>query len=652
MMKLDDKRQSKWKLRSVWRALYETPLRDLLRGRVTGSLHAQRQLQEMGLPPELAELASRVVRRTRLRRRERRDVVHELIARFSADLASGASPGQIIERFGNVRKAARDIRRRKIRQRHWFDRAWGVLQWAPLILIVTGLPLLYFRYHSGEVVIAHDYVAMLNATASATPEQDRAWPLIRDAAIDLRETMPSDLRIDPSHADDPESQRWLDDVAALEASAATLARIRDAASMPRLGYVVTHDYDPEDIPLFGARKEYGSYDGWDSSIANALIGLETPYLSSFRYLSRVLSADAHRAAHENDGAAILGNIRACIRLAAMQEEVPTLLNQLTALSARMGVCGLIRELMSRSPDAFSDAQLAELMSEVQRLDDATLRLSLEAERWSMLDTVQRCYTDDGSGGGHFVIPQFVYFPGEGLRYTKWQGSITGYLWSAASPGRRAAERVINSAMDHVEADADTPLWERDEPPMDDPLEAMGLGWRWRLSFVGMSIETLMPATSRPAITSEQAILRRDATLAVIAIEQFRRNARRWPSDIEELVPEYLPSLPIDRFDGQPLRYLDRSPEKPLLYSVGANLLDDGGLVGSDKDGFPTNMFAERWVSPALVRSILDGTYVDERDDLDRRRNPIENLLPPDADFILWPPLPEKPIEPPAGIHDR
>ena len=39
------------------------------------------------------------------------------------------------------------------------------------------------------------------------------------------------------------------------------------------------------------------------------------------------------------------------------------------------------------------------------------------------------------------------------------------------------------------------------------------------------------------------------------------------------MPEFLDSVPVDDFDGQPLRYL---PEQKTVYSVGENLKDDGG----------------------------------------------------------------------------
>jgi len=47
----------------------------------------------------------------------------------------------------------------------------------------------------------------------------------------------------------------------------------------------------------------------------------------------------------------------------------------------------------------------------------------------------------------------------------------------------------------------------------------------------------------------------------------------YPERLEQLVPDYLPEIPVDRFTGEPLRY--RGNESGYLaYSVGRNLEDD------------------------------------------------------------------------------
>jgi hypothetical protein len=71
-----------------------------------------------------------------------------------------------------------------------------------------------------------------------------------------------------------------------------------------------------------------------------------------------------------------------------------------------------------------------------------------------------------------------------------------------------------------------------------------------------------------------------ATKAVIALRCLQVEQGRLPQTIAELVPKYLSALPLDDFDGQPLRY---DADRAILYSVGPDLEDSGGqerTVGS------------------------------------------------------------------------
>jgi hypothetical protein len=66
-----------------------------------------------------------------------------------------------------------------------------------------------------------------------------------------------------------------------------------------------------------------------------------------------------------------------------------------------------------------------------------------------------------------------------------------------------------------------------------------------------------------------------ATRAIVALKAFKMKTGRLPRTLDELVPEYLAAVPLDDFDGKPLRY---SPEKKILYSVGKDLKDVGGFT--------------------------------------------------------------------------
>ncbi len=72
-----------------------------------------------------------------------------------------------------------------------------------------------------------------------------------------------------------------------------------------------------------------------------------------------------------------------------------------------------------------------------------------------------------------------------------------------------------------------------------------------------------------------AAMRRRVVQAAYALAAWHAEKGNYPKDLAELIPDYLPRVPIDEFSGGPLVY------KPgdagyLLYSVGRNGRDDGG----------------------------------------------------------------------------
>ena len=69
----------------------------------------------------------------------------------------------------------------------------------------------------------------------------------------------------------------------------------------------------------------------------------------------------------------------------------------------------------------------------------------------------------------------------------------------------------------------------------------------------------------------------EATKAILALKLYQIEYGDLPQRLSELVPDYLSALPVDAFDGQPLRY---NVKQAYLYSVGANFKDDGGSVDS------------------------------------------------------------------------
>lgn len=94
----------------------------------------------------------------------------------------------------------------------------------------------------------------------------------------------------------------------------------------------------------------------------------------------------------------------------------------------------------------------------------------------------------------------------------------------------------------------------------------------------------------PCIESSTEWLVPKLELACLAltIERYRNDIGELPSSLNELVPEYLDSVPLDPFDGEAVRY-KRLDKGYVVYSVGDDKKDDGANQEYDED-YPDIIF--------------------------------------------------------------
>lgn len=91
----------------------------------------------------------------------------------------------------------------------------------------------------------------------------------------------------------------------------------------------------------------------------------------------------------------------------------------------------------------------------------------------------------------------------------------------------------------------------------------------------MMTRHLLPACERVAGRGLSARAELLAAAACVACERFRHKNARFPHNLAELVPEFLPAVPLGPFDGLPLRY--RSfPDRIAIFSF-----QPGGSVLAD-----------------------------------------------------------------------
>ena len=70
----------------------------------------------------------------------------------------------------------------------------------------------------------------------------------------------------------------------------------------------------------------------------------------------------------------------------------------------------------------------------------------------------------------------------------------------------------------------------------------------------------------------------EQALCAIALELYYHRHQKYPDKLEELVPEILPNIPMDRINSVPLHYAKTEAGRYKIWSMGYDGVDDGGKI--------------------------------------------------------------------------
>lgn len=123
-----------------------------------------------------------------------------------------------------------------------------------------------------------------------------------------------------------------------------------------------------------------------------------------------------------------------------------------------------------------------------------------------------------------------------------------------------------------------------------------LDFRWHTLYSRFADYYAYPALESHVVTYSGFLASCRTVKTLIAVEMYRKKYKRLPAKLEQLIPDFLSSIPLDPFDGRPLRYrhgkldvkfddfggksgYECSIEKRdaiRVYSIGRNLRDENG----------------------------------------------------------------------------
>ncbi|MBL0926820.1 MAG: hypothetical protein IBJ11_04100 [Phycisphaerales bacterium] len=605
---------------------------------------ADASVRPADVPAPLAQLVEAVCRRTRLWKSERAEVAAELLAHFRDGLDAGRSAEELAEGFGDPARAAALIRRAKRRNRPLW---WQVLHRARLgvgvvlVLMVASYAFLAARYWLGPTPrVTRDYVAEWNAPIMAVPWENRAYPRLFEVLRALG-SLPEPLR-------EAIKQRWDAELGAVpggetvaawfDQKQAELERLRSVVRAEHMGFPLLAELPPDPgLEALGWRlPSPESVRASERSGTRGVPVIRTvmPAFTLLREPAMLLALDARLALRAGQGSRAAADWSAMLDLARLSRESRTVIGDLVALNILSLVAWDVRAAIAGGVAGATESDLIRVAHTMAGFPaDRRAAMSMDGEFVAWLDTAQRVFTDEGGGDGRLTRQGYAEILGSisfgqtpaapGL-LERAGVALAAPLMPVVSLDRKEATRRYEHAVAAMRRAVSTPLgdeaWSRGDILHAEAALDRGGAWGQWSQF---PLSVLMPALSSAALRARVALVRRDAAVVAIALEIHRRRHGSWPSSLDQLVPDLLPSVPLDEFDGRPLRYR-LTDAGPLLYSVGSDRADDGGVPVLDSKGDPSEHEATR---------VIDRTTLEWA-----RANPGQTSIPK-GDWVLIPPMP-------------
>jgi len=319
----------------------------------------------------------------------------------------------------------------------------------------------------------------------------------------------------------------------VEMNSASLTKARQAVQLPKCRYPIDLSYGPD---------------------------AELPHLAELKTLARCAALRAALAAEVGQDKQWAPDIQLMLQLAASLDSEPILLSQLVRNSIiKMACQSTERALASHGVDEATAAILERSFAGVSMTNQ--LRLALIGERainipvfrmsWAEIQQRSKSEIDTAREKRTPLAgkPAILFW-------------LTGWFEIDLEFFLTAMETKISLTGCSPPASI----------AMTDAAEQLRMKSNRR---VGLYSGILLPAYSKSAVrdATTQAWIRLART--ALALERFRLGRHRLPETLNDLTPDFLPFVPLDPFDGKPLRYHPLSTGY-VVYSVDEDGNDDSG----------------------------------------------------------------------------
>jgi hypothetical protein len=307
-----------------------------------------------------------------------------------------------------------------------------------------------------------------------------------------------------------------------------------------------------------ARRPYsqmpaGSYD-------DQLATLMT-YFGVFKGFARAFQVGALAALAEGDTDAAADDVMTIVDLSATLKQTPLLISGLVRMSALATVHQPLWEGLARRQ--WTDDQLARFEASLSQVNlVAEMAFWLRGERAFSLSFLAVPAKGQAVAGVDPGMSQLMGRMPGGWRYQN-QVAIARMFDDYVFPVLHPESATVDVAR----------LFELEEA--GDQARATRHPYR-------ILAMMLLPAIQKTPLKSAQSQADIHLARVACALERYSLAENEYPERLEELVPRFLPEVPIDPVNGQPLHYRRSEDGRYVLYSIGSDLDDDAGRVAPAK----------------------------------------------------------------------
>lgn len=286
----------------------------------------------------------------------------------------------------------------------------------------------------------------------------------------------------------------------------------------------------------------------DKTASIPTISQPMPYLAGFSRLSSAVYSDALVAAQAGRTAEVVADL---LTLRRMEQHVQQSDRCMMSLMAGLRIGSMANDAIAEIlPSMASVPEHMEMIVRDDALARADMLAALQGEELrvnSMLLDVAENKLDPGQW-----LPQIGFAPA---------GAMYRILYLRSD--LEGAGRYFAQSREVVEGHDSSGAWQY-----------------WKQAPLSMTAKLLDPAALWIVTVKYPSYLASSHSASLcIALMRYHRANGKYPAALDDLVPTYIASIPADPFDNKPMRYRLEG-QKAIVYSIGENLKDDGGVIHS------------------------------------------------------------------------